>query len=65
MLRRLTIGFALALVTAPALFAAPTLPEQATSRLPWDRLAAAAAAEALCTYLGVGCSYTNCPLTCL
>ena len=54
MLRRLTIGFALALVTAPALFAAPTLPEQATSRLPWDRLAAAAA-EALCTYLGVGC----------
>lgn len=54
MLRRLTLGFAIALMTAPALFAAPTLPSQATSRLPWERLASAAA-EALCTYLGVGC----------
>lgn len=54
MIKRLTLGFALALVTAPALLAAPTLPEQATSRLPWERVATAAA-EALCTYLGVGC----------
>ena len=54
MLRRLAFGFAIALMTAPALFAAPTLPSQATSRLPWDRLVDAASA-ALCTYLGVGC----------
>ena len=52
MLRRLTLGFAIALVTAPALFAAPSLPSQATDRLPWDRLVSAAA-EALCTYLGL------------
>lgn len=54
MLRRLTLGFAIALMTAPALFAAPNLPSQATNRLPWERLADAATA-ALCTYLGVGC----------
>ncbi len=54
MIKRLAFGFLLALLTAPVLAAAPTLPEQATSHLPWDRLASAAA-EALCTYLGVGC----------
>ncbi len=54
MIRRLTLGFAIALMTAPALFAAPTLPSQATDRLPWAYLAEAAA-NALCTYLGVGC----------
>ena len=55
MIKRLVFGFAMAVLTAPILSAAPTLPEQATSHLPWDKLAAAAA-EALCTYLGVGCS---------
>jgi hypothetical protein len=54
MIQRLVYGFALALLTAPVLSAAPTLPEQATSRLPWDTFAAKAA-EVLCTYLGVGC----------
>jgi hypothetical protein len=55
MLKRLAFAFGIAVVTAPALLAAPTLPEQVTSRLPWERLTAAAA-EALCTYLGVACS---------
>jgi hypothetical protein len=54
MIKRLTLGFAVALMTAPVLFAAPTLPQQATSRLPWERLVDAAT-NALCTYLGVGC----------
>jgi hypothetical protein len=54
MLRRLTVGFAMALLTAPALFAAGTMPPQATDRLPWGYLADAAA-SALCTWLGVGC----------
>ena len=55
MIKRLAFGLALALLTAPVLSAAPTLPEQATSHLPWDKFAAAAA-DALCTYLGLGCS---------
>jgi hypothetical protein len=55
MIKRLTIGFAIALMTAPVLFAAPTLPDQAYSRLPWDRLVSAAT-SALCTYLNVGCN---------
>ena len=54
MLKRLTFGFVFAVLTAPALMAAPTVPVQATSRLPWEQLAAAAA-NALCTYLGLGC----------
>ena len=53
MIRRLAFGFAIALMTAPALYAAD-LPSQATSRLPWERLVSAAT-NALCTYLGVGC----------
>ena len=55
MLKRLLFGFALAVLTAPALAAAPTLPEQATSHLPWDKLSSWAA-NALCTYLNVGCN---------
>ena len=54
MIRRLALGFALSVVMAPALFAAPSLPSQATDHLPWSHLAAQAA-TALCTYLGVGC----------
>jgi hypothetical protein len=54
MLRRLTLGFAIALVTAPTMFAAE-LPWQATSRLPWDKLPSWAL-DALCTYLNVGCN---------
>jgi hypothetical protein len=54
MIRRLTLGFALSLLTAPALFAAGTLPSQATDRLPWAHLVAQAS-TALCTWLGVGC----------
>lgn len=54
MIKRLALGFTIALMTAPVLFAAPTLPSQATGRLPWERLVDAATA-ALCTYLGVGC----------
>ena len=52
MIKRLTIGFALALMTAPALFAAPSLPSQATDRLPWEHLVSAAR-DALCNYLGL------------
>jgi len=48
MIKRLVYGFALALLTAPVLSAAPTLPEQATSHLPWATFAAKAA-EVLCT----------------
>jgi hypothetical protein len=55
MIKRLTIGFAISLMTAPVLFAAPSLPSQATDRLPWGHLAAQAA-TALCTWLGVGCA---------
>jgi hypothetical protein len=55
MIKRLTLGFAISLMTAPVLFAAPSLPSQATSHLPWDHLVAAAT-NALCTYLNVGCS---------
>lgn len=54
MIKRLTLGFAVALFAAPVLFAAPTLPGQATSRLPWQWLVDAAT-NALCTYFGVGC----------
>jgi hypothetical protein len=55
MIKRLAVGFAISLMTAPVLFAAPTLPSQATDHLPWSYLAAQAA-TALCTYLGVGCA---------
>lgn len=49
MMKRLTLGFAIALMTAPTLFAAPTLPWQAADRIP------AWVLEALCTYLNIGC----------
>jgi|KBSMisStaDraftv2_1062788.scaffolds.fasta_scaffold1621260_1 hypothetical protein len=55
MIRRLAFGFGISLMTAPVLFAAPSLPSQATDHLPWAHLAAQAA-TALCTYLGVGCA---------
>jgi hypothetical protein len=55
MAKRLTLGFLVALMTSPVLMAAPTLPGQATARLPWS-LFPAAAVNALCTYLGIGCS---------
>jgi len=55
MLTRLTLGFAIALVTAPALVAAPTLPSQATSHLPWEQLGYAVR-NALCWYRNLGCS---------
>jgi hypothetical protein len=54
MIKRLTLGFAISMMTAPVLFAAPSLPSQATDRLPWGHLVDAAT-SALCTYLGVGC----------
>jgi len=52
MVKRLTFGFAFALMTAPALMAAPSLPAEATARIPWGTLASAAA-NALCTYLSL------------
>ena len=54
MMKRLTFGFLFALTTAPALMAAPSIPGEAASRIPWQHLAAAAA-DALCTYVGLGC----------
>ena len=51
MLKRLTVGFALALMTAPVLMAAPTLPAQALARFPFNLLPSAAV-NALCTYPG-------------
>lgn len=54
MLKRLTFGFAFALMTAPVLMAAPTLPEQAATRIPTSLLPSWAL-NALCTYLGFGC----------
>src|SRR5687768_16692171 len=54
MLKRLTLGFAVALMTAAPLMAAPTLPGQAAERIPTSLLPAWAA-QALCTYLGFGC----------
>ena len=55
MLRRLTLGLAIALMSSPVLSAAASIPSQATDRLPWAHLVSAAT-NALCTYLGVGCS---------
>ena len=52
MLRRLTLGFAIALMTAPALFAAPSIPSQATDRIPWSLLPTWAL-DALCNYVGL------------
>ena len=52
MVKRLTLGFAFAVMTAPALMAAPSLPAEATARIPWSHLASAAA-NALCTYVGL------------
>ena len=54
MVKRLTLGLTFALLSAQTMFAAD-LPSQATGRIPWDRLPSWAA-EALCTYLGIGCS---------
>ena len=51
MIKRLTLGLAIALTTAPTLFAAD-LPWQATSRIPWDRIPDWAK-YALCAYLGL------------
>jgi hypothetical protein len=53
MLKRLTLGFAVAMLTAAPLMAA-TLPGQAAERIPTSLLPAWAA-QALCTYLGFGC----------
>ena len=55
MFKRLTLALAIALVAAPTLFAAPTLPSQATSHLPWDHLGYAVR-NALCEHLNLGCS---------
>jgi len=55
MIKRFTLAFVFALMTAPALFAAPTLPSQATSHLPWDRLGYAVR-NALCEHLNLGCN---------
>jgi hypothetical protein len=52
MMKRLTFGFLFAVTTAPALMAAPTIPGEATARIPWQHLAEAAA-NALCTYVGL------------
>jgi hypothetical protein len=54
MLKRLTFGFAVAMMTAAPLIAAPTLPAQAAERIPTSLLTTWAA-QALCTYLGFGC----------
>jgi hypothetical protein len=54
MIKRLTLGVMLALVTAQTMFAA-TLPSQATDRLPRDKLPSWAV-DTLCTYLGIGCA---------
>jgi hypothetical protein len=54
MLKRLTFGFAVAMMTAAPLIAAPTLPAQAAERIPTSLLPTWAA-QALCTYLGFGC----------
>ena len=52
MLRRLSLGFALSLMTAPVLFAHPSLPSQVISNLPWSHLPAKAA-SAICFVLGL------------
>jgi hypothetical protein len=50
MIKRLTLGFAIALMTAPVY--AADLPSQATSRIPWSYLPSWAL-DALCNYLGL------------
>ena len=55
MFKRLTLGVAIALIAAPTLFAAPTLPTQGISHLPWDRLGYAVR-NALCEHLNLGCN---------
>jgi hypothetical protein len=52
MAKRLTLGFLFALAATPVLNAAPNLPGEAASRIPWGHLSQAAA-SALCTYLGL------------
>jgi hypothetical protein len=54
MLKRLTFGFAVAMLTAAPLMAGPSLPAQAAERIP-TTLLTSWAAQALCTYLGFGC----------
>ena len=54
MAKRLALGFLFALAVTPVLSAAPNVPGEAVGRIPWGSLASAAA-NALCTYLGLGC----------
>lgn len=54
MLKRLSFGFAVAMLTAAPLMAGPTLPAQAAERIPTSLLPTWAV-QALCSYLGVGC----------
>lgn len=54
MLKRLSFGFAVAMLTAAPLMAGPTLPAQAAERIPTSLLPTWAL-QALCSYLGVGC----------
>lgn len=51
MVKRLALGVSFALLSAQTMFAA-SLPSQATSHLPWDRLPSWAV-SALCNYLGL------------
>ena len=55
MFKRLALGFAITLIAAPTLFAAPTLPSQAISHRPWDHLGYAVR-NALCWHLNLGCN---------
>ena len=50
MLKRLMLGFVVALLMAPALYAG-SVPVEATSQMPWERFSEAAVA-AICRHLG-------------